>query len=340
VALGLAAVAYSHDWFSKSATITPQPALGEPAVNAREAPRAAPDNMVWIPGGIFYMGSEEFADALPVHQVEVGGFWMDRTEVTNAQFRAFVDATGYVTVAEKQPTPKDFPDADPSELKPFSGVFTKPDEKVDPRKVSPLLWWPAVHGADWRHPQGPAGDLKGRDNHPVVHVSYVDAIAYAAWAKKRLPTEAEWEFAARGGLDRQRYCWGDELTPGGKYMANTWQGDFPNENSLLDGFAGAAPVASFDANGFGLYDMAGNVWEWCADWYHPAYYKFSPDRNPQGPRTSFDPFQPGVPKRVQRGGSFLCCDNYCMRYLPGGRGKGEPESAANHIGFRCVRDPE
>jgi formylglycine-generating enzyme len=286
---------------------------------------------VWVPGGVFWMGCTQFDDAIPVHKVEVDGFWMDRTEVTNAQFAKFVDATRYVTVAEKPPA---------GDLKPFSIVFTAPDQTVDPHKVAHLTWWKAVKGADWRHPEGPASDLKGRDSHPVVHISYVDALAYAAWAGKRLPSEAEWEFAARGGLDRKVFCWGDELTPGGKFMANTWQGEFPNKNTVQDGFAGTAPVGSFPANGFGLSDMAGNVWEWCADWYHPAYYKFSPDKNPQGPRGSFDPQEPGVAKRVQRGGSYLCCDNFCKRYLPGARGKGEPESAANHVGFRCVRDPK
>jgi formylglycine-generating enzyme required for sulfatase activity len=294
--------------------------------------------MVWVPGGVFFMGSSQFDDAQPVHKVQVDGFWMDRTEVTNAQFARFVEATGYLTIAEKTPDKSQFPDAAPEDLKPFSIVFTPPDQQVDPSTCSHTLWWKAVKGASWRHPEGPASDLKGRENHPVVHVSYVDAQAYAAWAGKRLPTEAEWEFAARGGLDGKKFCWGDELAPGGKYMANTWQGQFPNQNSLLDGFAGTAPVGSFPANAFGLVDMAGNVWEWCADWYHPAYYKFSPNTNPKGPRASFDPLEPGVPKRVQRGGSYLCCDNYCMRYLPGARGKGEPESSANHIGFRCVRD--
>jgi formylglycine-generating enzyme required for sulfatase activity len=339
VVLGLAAVAYSRDWLSRPAAVSPPAELGAPAVNAGHAPTPAPDNMVWIPGGIFYMGSDQFDDAVPIHRVEVAGFWMDRTEVTNAQFREFVGATGYVTVAEKPPDLKNMPNATPEDRKPFSFVFATPDKDVDPNRVSRYTWWKPVKGADWRHPEGPDSDLKGRDNHPVVHVCYLDAHAYAAWAKKRLPTEAEWEFAARGGRDRQRYCWGDELTPGGKYMANTWQGVFPNKNTLRDGFGGIAPVGSFDANDFGLYDMAGNVWEWCADWYHPAYYKFSPDHNPQGPRASFDPLEPGIPKRVQRGGSYLCCDNYCMRYLPGARGKGEPESATNHVGFRCVRDP-
>jgi formylglycine-generating enzyme required for sulfatase activity len=297
--------------------------------------------MVWVPGGVFWMGSTQFDDAQPVHKVLVDGFWMDWTEVTNAQFRKFVDATGYVTVAEKTAETAHLPGATDHSLEanlPFSIVFSPPNNKVDPNKISHLTWWKAVKGANWRHPEGPDSDLKERDNHPVVHVSYVDALAYAAWAGKRLPTEAEWEFAARGGLDSKRFCWGDQLTPGGKFQANTWQGEFPNNNTIADGFAGTAPVGSFPANGFGLCDMAGNVWEWCSDWYHPAYYKFSPDRNPKGPRASFDPLEPGVPKRVQRGGSFLCCDNYCMRYLPGARGKGEPESAANHVGFRCVRD--
>jgi sulfatase modifying factor 1 len=300
--------------------------------------------MVWIPGGTFWMGSNEFPDAKPLHRVYVDGFWMDKTEVSNAQFKRFVDATRYVTFAEKKADGKQFPLVPSDKLEPFSFVFTPPKKAVDPNAVDALTWWQAVKGADWRHPEGPASDLTNRDNHPVVHVNYDDAVAYARWAGKRLPTEAEWEFAARGGLDRQRYCWGGELTPGGKWMANTWQGDFPASNTQKDGFAGIAPVASFPANGFGLHDMAGNVWEWCSDWYHPNYYSFSPWRNPKGPQSSFDPEQADVPahlqlpKRVQRGGSFLCADNYCQRYLPGARGKGEPTSAANHIGFRCVRD--
>jgi formylglycine-generating enzyme len=337
--LGLAAVALSRGWLAAAATANPLTDLGPPHVNASAAWGSAPDGMVWVPGGVFSMGSAQFDDAQPLHNVLVDGFWMDRTEVTNAQFRKFVDATGYLTVAEKKLERTQFPGAAPEDLEPFSIVFTPPDKRVDPSKVSHITWWNAVKGASWRHPEGPGSDLQERENHPVVHVSYVDALAYAAWAGKRLPTEAEWEFAARGGLDSKRFCWGDELSPGGKLMANTWQGDFPNNNTNADGFAGTAPVGSFPANGFGLNDMAGNVWEWCSDWYHPSYYKFSPDRNPKGPRASYDPMEPGVPKRAQRGGSFLCCDNYCMRYMPGARGKGELESAANHVGFRCVRDP-
>jgi formylglycine-generating enzyme required for sulfatase activity len=293
--------------------------------------------MVWVPGGTFWMGQEGemFRDAQPVHKVYVDGFWMDSTEVTNRQFRAFVEATGYVTLAERKPTSQTSPFAAPGEA--FSIVFTPPTSQVQLGKTNPLAWWKAVLGASWRRPEGPLSDLTGRDDHPVVHIAFDDAVAYCKWADKRLPTEAEWEFAARGGLDRQRFCWGNEQNPGGKFLANTWQGAFPHSNTCQDGFAGTAPVASFAPNGFGLFDMAGNVWEWCADWYHPAYYRFSPPRNPQGPLASFDPSEPDLYKRVQRGGSFLCADEYCMRYVPGARGKGEPSSAANHIGFRCVR---
>jgi formylglycine-generating enzyme required for sulfatase activity len=332
-------VAHSRGWLALPAAAGAPEDLGQPRVDDVAPTGPAPKGMVWVPGGVFFMGSEEFDDAQQVRKVRVDGFWMDQTEVTNAQFRRFVDATGYVTVAERTPDRKQFPGAAPEDLKPFSVVFKPPKQSVDPNAVSHLTWWEPVKGADWRHPEGPDSDLNGREQHPVVHVSYADAVAYAAWAGKRLPTEAEWEFAARGGLDRKRFCWGDDFTPGGKFMANTWQGEFPARNTAQDGFLGIAPVASFPPNGFGLHDMAGNVWEWCADWYHPAYYKFGPDRNPKGPRASFDPQEPEVPKRVQRGGSYLCCDNYCMRYRPGARGKGEPESATNHVGFRCVQDP-
>jgi formylglycine-generating enzyme len=332
-ALGLVALAIRLDWFSPTPVAGPVEQLGAVGVNDGAAPGPAPDGMVWIPGGTFWMGQEgeQFADTQPIHKVYVDGFWMDRGEVTNRQFRAFVQATGYVTLAERKPTARGLHSA------PFSFVFTAPDTAIDPSKADPMAWWKAVPGADWRHPEGPSSDLTGRGEHPVVHVAYEDALEFCAWANKRLPTEAEWEFAARGGLDRQRFCWGNERNPGGKFLANTWQGPFPSRNTREDGFAGTAPVGSFPPNGFGLFDMAGNVWQWCADWYHPKYYRFSPPRNPQGPLASFDPNEPGVPKRVQRGGSFLCADEYCMRYLPGARGKGEPGSAANHIGFRCAR---
>jgi formylglycine-generating enzyme required for sulfatase activity len=326
--------------------------------------------MVWIPGGTYWMGTEEFDDARPVHKVQVDGFWMDKTEVTNAQFAEFVEATGYVTVVERMPDPEKFagfnaevfgfqpeylasvatvPSAGLAgfswtgifeavpRLKPFSLVFHIPDRLIDdPLHCDVGEWWRPVPGASWRHPEGPMSDLKGKENHPVVHISYDDALAYAKWAGKRLPTEAEWEFAARGGLDRNIFAWGNQLKLQGKPMANTWQGEFPSRNTLEDGYLGTAPVGSFPANGFGLYDMAGNVWEWCSDWYRPGYVDL-PQRNRQGPASSDDPREPGVPKRVQRGGSFLCCDNYCVRFKVGGRGKGEVDSTANHIGFRCVR---
>jgi formylglycine-generating enzyme required for sulfatase activity len=307
---------------------------------SREAPGPAPEGMAWIPGGEFWMGSddESMRDARPVHRVKVDGFWMDRTEVTNEQFAQFVRATGYVTVAERKPDPKDFPGAPPELLVPGSIVFTPPKEPVPLNDH--LVWWRYVPGADWRHPEGPGSSIAGRENHPVVHVCWDDAVAYCKWAGKRLPTEAEWEYAARGGLERRRYVWGDELNPGGKWLVNNWQGRFPVENTAEDGFARSAPVATFPPNGYGLHDMAGNVWEWCADWYQPSYSAHDRSPNPQGPSSSYDPAEPGVPKRVQRGGSFLCSDLYCTRYLPGARGKGAPDSGASHVGFRCALSPK
>jgi formylglycine-generating enzyme required for sulfatase activity len=271
--------------------------------------------------------------------VRVDGFWMDRTEVTNRQFAAFVRATGYVTVAERELDPKDFPGVPSEKLVPGSVVFTPPKGPVPLDDF--LAWWSYVPGASWRHPEGPNSSVEGRDEYPVVHVSFGDAQAYAEWARKRLPTEAEWEFAARGGLDRKRYVWGDELTPGGKWRVNNWQGRFPGQNVAADGYERLAPVGSFPANGFGLLDMAGNAWEWCSDWYRPGYEVTgsAPVVNPRGPTSSHDPMEPGVPKRVQRGGSFLCSDLYCTRYLPGARGKGDVDSGASHLGFRCVKPP-
>jgi sulfatase modifying factor 1 len=304
----------------------------------REAvpPRAAPDGMVWIPGGTFWMGADDIsmADDTPVHEVLVSGFWMDRTEVTNRQFAEFVKQTAYITVAERPPDPKDFPGAPPEKLVPGSIVFTPPAGRVS--LDDPLVWWRYVPGANWRHPEGPGSSIAGKDDHPVVQICWYDAVAFAQWAGKRLPTEAEWEIAARGGRQRARFVWGNDLRPGGKWQANIWEGHFPDENSLDDGFARTAPVATFPPNDFGLYDIAGNVWEWCSDWYRPKYDN-SAQRDPAGPRSSDDPNEPGVPKRVQRGGSFLCSDQYCTRYLPGARGKGAPDSAAAHVGFRCVR---
>jgi len=281
------------------------------------------------------MGDTDFEDARPVHEMFVDGFWMDKTEVTNAQFARFVRETGYVTVAEQPSDPKEFPGVPPEKLKPGSIVFTPP--RVPVPLDDPSQWWQYVAGADWRHPDGPGSTVEGKDYDPVVHVCWTDAAAYAKWAGKRLPTEAEWEFAARGGLSHARYAWGEEQKPGGKWPANVWQGNFPNENTAEDGYQRAAPVASFPPNGYGLHDLAGNVWEWCADWYRPDYYAVSPKQNPQGPKDSLDPDEPGFAKRVQRGGSFLCSDQYCVRYRPGARGKGEVNSAASHLGFRCVR---
>lgn len=295
------------------------------------------NNMVWVPGGSFWMGSDSgLPDEQPVHQVTVDGFWVDRTEVTNEQFEKFVRATGYLTVAERKPDPKDFPGAPPEKLVPGSIVFRPPPGEVP--LDNPYIWWEYVAGANWRHPEGPASDIRGREKHPVVHICWFDAMAYAQWSDKRLPTEAEWEYASRGGRDREPYVWGKEQTPQGKWNANIWQGRFPNENSLADGFRGTAPVATFEPNGYGLYDMAGNVWEWCQDWYLPDYYANSPLQNPPGPTTSFDPNEPGVMKRLQRGGSYLCSDLYCMGYRPSARMKASPDTGLSHTGFRCVRN--
>ena len=321
-----------------------------------EAPRPAgvtiPEGMVLIPGGEFSMGAvnplglsgggrEDMLDARPIHRVRVSAFLMDATEVTNAQFEAFVKATGYVTIAEKAPTREEFPDVPLEDLVAGSVVFTPPPGQVP--LDNHLQWWAYVHGVSWRHPEGPNSDLKGREQHPVVHIAWPDAAAYAKWAGKRLPTEAEWEFAARGGESGNIYPWGNQMHPEGKHMGNTFQGQFPHQDIATDGFKGIAPVGRFKPNRYGLFDMAGNVWEWCADWYRPEYYAaLAADgavvSDPKGPADSFDPLEPGVAKRVQRGGSFLCTDQYCTRYMVGTRGKGEVNSGANHIGFRCVRD--
>ena len=294
--------------------------------------------MVHIPAGTFSMGTNDplFPDAQPIHKVTVNEFWMDEHEVTNAAFAKFVAATNYVTVAERQLDPKDFPGVPPENLVPGSAVFLAPDHAVNLN--DPLQWWKYVAGADWKHPSGPGSSIKGKENYPVVQVSYVDALAYAKWAGKRLPTEAEWEYAARGNKIGLKYYWGNELKPSGKWVANIYQGDFPTKDNSEDGFAGLAPVKAFAANGYGLYDMDGNVWEWCNDFYRPDYYLNSPEKNPIGPADSYDPDEPNLVKRVQRGGSFLCSDQYCIRYKSGSRGKGEVNSASNNLGFRCVKD--
>jgi len=313
---------------------------------------SAPAGMVWIPGGEFLMGGDPasegicgmpgiISDAAPVHQVYVDGFYMDKTEVTNEEFEKFVKATGYVTVAERTPTKEEFPTAPIENLIAGSVIFTATSKPVP--LDNHFQWWRYQRGANWRHPDGPESDLKNRGKNPVVHVAYPDAEAYAKWAGKRLPTEAEWELAARGGRPGELYSWGNDLKPGGKWMANIYQGQFPVKDIGDDGFKGIAPVAQFPANRFGLYDMAGNVWEWCSDWYRNDYYaqlaaSGTVTRNPQGPDTPYDPSEPTEKKRVHRGGSFLCTDQYCTRYMVGTRGKGEVNTGTNHLGFRCVKD--
>jgi formylglycine-generating enzyme len=296
---------------------------------------------VWIPGGEFSMGSDEpqFPDARPLHRVYVDSFQMDKTLVTNAEYDAFVRATGYVTIAEQVPNAKDYPGASPEKLVAGSVVFAPPGTAVPLNNQ--YQWWDFVKGANWRHPEGPQSDLRGRLNHPVVQVAYDDVVAYCSWAGGRLPTEAEFEYAARGGMERKRYAWGDEFRPSGKFMANTFQGHFPDNNTAEDGYVSTSPVGSFPANTYGLYDMAGNVWEWTSDWYRPDYYQIlaatgKVAQNPRGPSDGFDPGEPGIPKRVQRGGSFLCTDQYCSRYGVGARGRGAADTSTNHVGFRCV----
>ncbi len=323
----------------------------ESLFNKDAAPAAIPGGMKYIGGGEFSMGGvnpvgldggghEAMNDARPVHRVRVDPFYMDATDVTNKQFAAFVKATGYVTVAEQTPTRAEFPDAPEENLVAGSLVFSNPGHKVSLDNY--YQWWSYVKGADWRHPTGPGSSIKGKDDYPVVQVSWEDAAAYAKWAGKRLPTEAEWEFAARGGLSGKLYAWGNELHPQGKWMANIFEGSFPDTDSGRDGYIGLAPVKKFPANGYGLYDMAGNVWEWCSDWYRDDYYQTISNNpvtvNPAGPNDSYDPGEPTVKKKVQRGGSFLCTDQYCTRYMVGTRGKCDYRSASNHIGFRCVED--
>jgi formylglycine-generating enzyme required for sulfatase activity len=299
-------------------------------------------DMVRIPGGEFLMGSDNaYPEEAPAHRVRVDGFWMDRFTVTNRDFKRFVAETGYMTLAERPADPMNYPGALPHMLAPASTMFRKPAGPVDMHDH--YNWWVYVLGANWRHPRGPASSIKKIMDHPVVHVALEDVEAYARWAGKELPTEAEWEFAARGGLDGADYVWGDELTPDGKYMANTWQGDFPYRNTLDDGFENTAPVGSFPPNGYGLYDMAGNVWQWTSDWYQDHLKIDSPcctAANPRGgPReASCDPRQPDlkIPRKVTKGGSHLCAPNYCRRYRPAARMAQPIDTSISHLGFRLI----
>jgi formylglycine-generating enzyme required for sulfatase activity len=312
--------------------------------SAATAQAQAPAGMVLIPGGTFRMGSDRhYPEEAPAHRVTVEGFWIDRTPVTNREFRKFVNATGYVTFAELKPDAKDYPGALPHMLKAGSLVFVPPKHAVDTRDWS--QWWNFKFGADWRRPYGPRSSISGLDDHPVVHVAYRDAEAYARWAGKALPTEAEWELAARGGLDDTEFAWGDELAPGGRHMANTWQGTFPHENLETDGYARTSPVTTFPPNGYGVHDMIGNVWEWTTDWWSA---KHEPDAakacciptNPRGgpEAASHDPRLPQItiPRKVLKGGSHLCAPNYCRRYRPAARHAEPVDTSTSHVGFRCV----
>ena len=300
-------------------------------------------DMVFVPGGEFLMGSDRhYPEEAPARRVRVDGFWIDRTPVTNREFARFVEATGYDTFAEIAPDPKDYPGILPEMLKPGSLVFTPPSRPVD--LSNNANWWAFEFGADWRHPYGPASTVVGLEDHPVVHISYRDAEAYAAWAGKSLPTEAEWEFAARGGLEAMEFAWGDDLVPGGRHMANIWQGQFPVENLAEDGFERTSPVGSFPPNPFGLYDMIGNVWEWTTDWYGMRPNQAKSCCIPSNPRgvgenESYDPHQPQfrIPRKVVKGGSHLCAVNYCRRYRPAARHAQPVDTSMSHVGFRCIR---
>jgi sulfatase modifying factor 1 len=302
------------------------------------------DGLIPIPGGTFRMGSDEhYPEEAPAHLVTVDSFLIDRTPVTNRQFKEFVNATGHVTFAETPPNPKDYPGALPHMLYAGSLVFSPPTRRVDLQNWGE--WWTFLKGANWRHPYGPKSNIRDLDEHPVVHVSFTDALAYARWAGKDLPTEAEWEYAARGGLDGAEYAWGDEFIPGGEHQANTWQGEFPRHDQIDDGFARTSPVTAFAPNGYGIYDMIGNVWEWTIDWYTQKHDADAPKaccipKNPRGGREegSFDPCQPHIkiPRKVIKGGSHLCAPNYCRRYRPAARHPEAIDTSTSHLGFRCI----
>lgn len=314
----------------------------------------AADGMVWIEGGSFWMGTDEleaYAVERPAVEREVKGFWMDETEVTNAQFAEFVAETGYVTVAERKidweelrkQLPPDTPKLPDDQLQPGSLVFSPPNHPVSTQSNDISQWWKWVPGANWKHPEGPESTISGRENHPVVHIAFEDAEAYAKWAGKRLPTEAEWEYAAKAGKEKVRYAWGTEFRPNGQFMANTFQGDFPHQNLVEDNFAGTAPVKSFQANGFGLYDMIGNVWELTADWYDAIQFSRVAGIAPpldSAMNKCYNPTNPYAQEKVIKGGSFLCADDYCINYRPSARQGHAYDSGTSNVGFRCVKDAE
>jgi formylglycine-generating enzyme required for sulfatase activity len=301
--------------------------------------------MMWIPGGEFLMGSDHhYPEEAPAHRVTVDGFWIDRTPITNRRFHEFVRDTGHITFAEILPDPADYPGALPEMLYAGSLVFVKSPVRIDPRQGGD--WWQYRRGANWRHPAGPGSTLEGREDHPVVHVAYSDAVAFARWENKSLPTEAEWEFAARGGLEGAEYAWGDEFRLGGKAMANIWEGEFPWQNTREDGYEGTSPVGTYPANGYGLYDMIGNVWEWTSDWYNSMHRSSKPCCMPRNPRggmeeESYDARMPEIriPRKVLKGGSHLCAANYCRRYRPAARFPQPVDTSTCHLGFRCVVRP-
>lgn len=356
--LGIAMCAVSY-WGTRQLQGTSQRPLSAIEVLQNPSPSGVadpvgepPPGMIWIAGREFWMGSDApdaWKDEHPAHPVRVDGFWIDASEVTNAQFADFVAATGYVTTAERAPTieeilaqsPPGTPAPPAKSLVPGSLVFTPTDRRVPLNDVS--QWWEWTPGANWKHPEGPGSDLAGREEHPVVQVSWDDAVAFAQWAGKRLPTEAEWELAARGGWERAPYIWGHEPVNEAKPQANLWTGMFPHQNTARDGYVRTAPVRSYPPNGYGLFDMAGNVWEWCSDWYDRDLYTLRSQThatvNPQGPNQSSDSARPFMTQRSQRGGSFLCNDDYCSRYRPSARHGCTPDTGMSHVGFRCAKSP-